>query len=122
MLDDHPMVLVTGHRRESFGSALESICRAIGTLAERFPDHQFVYPVHLNPNVWEPVHRLLHPAANPINTKLHAHNRTLVLFKAVISRYSPRFRFPRKLAFLLPSSNHLLHPDQIVYLHMLPVL
>jgi UDP-N-acetylglucosamine 2-epimerase (non-hydrolysing) len=61
------MVLITGHRRESFGSALENICRAIGTLAERFPGHQFVYPVHLNPNVWEPVHRLL---AGPVNVHL----------------------------------------------------
>ena len=54
-----PVVLVTGHRRESFGPGLERICLAIGSLAERFGDHQFVYPVHLNPNVWEPVHRLL---------------------------------------------------------------
>jgi UDP-N-acetylglucosamine 2-epimerase (non-hydrolysing) len=63
MLGDRPLVLVTGHRRESFGSGLENICRAVGSLAERFPDHQFVYPVHLNPNVQEPVRRLLaHPA------------------------------------------------------------
>lgn len=59
MLADAPLVLVTGHRRESFGPGLKNICRAIRSLAERFPGHQFVYPVHLNPNVWEPVHRLL---------------------------------------------------------------
>jgi UDP-N-acetylglucosamine 2-epimerase (non-hydrolysing) len=54
-----PMVLVTGHRRENFGHGIEQICRAIATLANRFPDHRFVYPVHLNPNVLEHVNRLL---------------------------------------------------------------
>ena len=54
-----PMVLITGHRRENFGDGIEQICQAIATLAERFPDHRFVYPVHLNPNVLEHVNRLL---------------------------------------------------------------
>jgi UDP-N-acetylglucosamine 2-epimerase (non-hydrolysing) len=45
------LVLITGHRRESFGEKLQSICRAIDDLAAAFPDVQFVYPVHLNPNV-----------------------------------------------------------------------
>jgi UDP-N-acetylglucosamine 2-epimerase (non-hydrolysing) len=54
-----PMVLVTGHRRENFGDGFERICAALGTLAERFPDVDIVYPVHLNPNVREPVNRLL---------------------------------------------------------------
>ncbi|MCE5230182.1 UDP-N-acetylglucosamine 2-epimerase (non-hydrolyzing) [bacterium] len=53
------MVLITGHRRENFGSGFESICQAIAELAGRYPDCEFVYPVHLNPNVQEPVHRLL---------------------------------------------------------------
>ncbi|MQA28768.1 MAG: UDP-N-acetylglucosamine 2-epimerase (non-hydrolyzing) [Luteitalea sp.] len=53
------MVLITGHRRESFGPGMESICRAIAELARRFPTTRFVYPVHLNPNVREPVFRLL---------------------------------------------------------------
>lgn len=57
--DRKPMVLVTGHRRENFGPALESICKALVELASRFPEAQFVYPVHLNPNVREPVFRLL---------------------------------------------------------------
>lgn len=52
-------VLVTGHRRENFGGGFEEICRAIAALADRFPDVAFVYPVHLNPNVREPVDRLL---------------------------------------------------------------
>ena len=54
-----PMVLITGHRRENFGDGIAQICRAIAALAERFPDHLFVYPVHLNPNVLVHVNRLL---------------------------------------------------------------
>ena len=46
-----PLVLITGHRRESFGDKLRSICRAVDDLAASFPHVQFVYPVHLNPNV-----------------------------------------------------------------------
>lgn len=53
------LVLITGHRRENFGSGFESICQAIAELAKLFPGNQFVYPVHLNPNVREPVFRLL---------------------------------------------------------------
>jgi UDP-N-acetylglucosamine 2-epimerase (non-hydrolysing) len=63
-LGDRPMVLITGHRRESFGSGFSQICEAIHMLAAKFPDHEFVYPVHLNPNVQEPVHRLLGDLAN----------------------------------------------------------
>jgi len=59
-----PIVLITGHRRESFGQGLENMCRAIVSLARRFPETHFVYPVHLNPNVREPVHRLLGSAVN----------------------------------------------------------
>ena len=54
-----PMVLITGHRRESFGGGFERICQAIAQLATTHPDHDFVYPVHLNPNVQQPVNRLL---------------------------------------------------------------
>jgi UDP-N-acetylglucosamine 2-epimerase (non-hydrolysing) len=53
------VVLITGHRRESFGRGFEEICSAIHELALLFPDHQFVYPVHLNPHVREPVLRIL---------------------------------------------------------------
>jgi len=59
MLGDRRMVLVTGHRRENFGQGFENICGAIATLAERFSDCRFVYPLHLNPNVQEPVRRIL---------------------------------------------------------------
>ncbi len=57
--EGRPLVLITGHRRENFGGGFEEICRAIGTLADRYPQGEFVYPVHLNPNVQEPVRRLL---------------------------------------------------------------
>ncbi|WP_259251087.1 non-hydrolyzing UDP-N-acetylglucosamine 2-epimerase [Achromobacter sp. JUb104] len=57
--DDRRVVLITGHRRESFGSGFERICQAIANSAASFPDHDFIYPVHLNPNVREPVNRLL---------------------------------------------------------------
>jgi UDP-N-acetylglucosamine 2-epimerase (non-hydrolysing) len=53
------IVLITGHRRESFGEGFDRICRSIKTLAEQFPKVHFVYPVHLNPNVKEPVERIL---------------------------------------------------------------
>lgn len=52
-------ILVTGHRRESFGSGFENICTALATVADRHPEVDIVYPVHLNPNVQEPVKRLL---------------------------------------------------------------
>jgi UDP-N-acetylglucosamine 2-epimerase (non-hydrolysing) len=55
---DKRMVLVTGHRRENFGDGFEAICQALSNLAER-DDLELIYPVHLNPNVREPVNRLL---------------------------------------------------------------
>jgi len=58
-IGDRRMVLVTGHRRENFGDGMEQMCSAILILARRFPDVEFLYPVHLNPNVREPVGRLL---------------------------------------------------------------
>lgn len=53
------MILVTGHRRESFGQGFEQICHALAHIAANNPDVQIVYPVHLNPNVSEPVNRIL---------------------------------------------------------------
>lgn len=58
-LGDKRMVLITGHRRENFGDGFENICQAISELAEKFPDVHFIYPVHLNPNVRDPVQRIL---------------------------------------------------------------
>lgn len=53
------LILVTGHRRESFGGGFERICQSLANTARTHSDTQIVYPVHLNPNVREPVNRLL---------------------------------------------------------------
>jgi UDP-N-acetylglucosamine 2-epimerase (non-hydrolysing) len=59
IVDDERFVLITGHRRENFGCGFEEICNAILALSSRFPEVHFIYPVHLNPNVQEPVNRIL---------------------------------------------------------------
>jgi UDP-N-acetylglucosamine 2-epimerase (non-hydrolysing) len=58
------IILVTGHRRENFGSGFEEICQALNHLAEKYPDVQIIYPVHLNPNVQRPVTKFLKDAEN----------------------------------------------------------
>ena len=58
-LQQSRMILVTGHRRENFGEGFQQICEALQTIALQQPDVQIVYPVHLNPNVLEPVNRIL---------------------------------------------------------------
>jgi UDP-N-acetylglucosamine 2-epimerase (non-hydrolysing) len=57
-------VLITGHRRENFGDGFLQICHALQELAARYPAVQFVYPVHLNPNVQQPVNAILADVAN----------------------------------------------------------
>jgi UDP-N-acetylglucosamine 2-epimerase (hydrolysing) len=59
-----PVVLITGHRRESFGEPFRHFCGALCTLANRYRDAQFVYPLHLNPNVREPARALLGDVPN----------------------------------------------------------
>jgi UDP-N-acetylglucosamine 2-epimerase len=61
---DYPLVLITAHRRESFGEPFRQMCSAIRELAVRHRSVQFVYPVHLNPNVRKPVYDLLAGLAN----------------------------------------------------------
>ena len=58
------LILITGHRRENFGDGFVEICRGLKTLADEFPAVDFVYPVHLNPNVQTPVRSLLGESAN----------------------------------------------------------
>ncbi|WP_058911766.1 non-hydrolyzing UDP-N-acetylglucosamine 2-epimerase [Entomohabitans teleogrylli] len=60
------MILVTGHRRESFGQGFEHICQALAEIAASHQDVQIVYPVHLNPNVSEPVNRILGNTSNVV--------------------------------------------------------
>ena len=63
--EERRLILVTAHRRENFGEPLENICLALRTLASEYGESlRIVYPVHLNPNVQEPVYRLLGKVAN----------------------------------------------------------
>jgi UDP-N-acetylglucosamine 2-epimerase (non-hydrolysing) len=83
---DGKMVLITGHRRESFGEGFESLCSAIAALSEAFPDHRFVYPVHLNPNVRKPVYRILsnRPNVHLIEPVAYLEFVTLMLHSRII--------------------------------------
>ena len=63
-LGDKKMILITGHRRENFGDGFNSICLGIRRLAEMNPDCEFLYPVHLNPNVQKPVFKILGKVKN----------------------------------------------------------
>jgi UDP-N-acetylglucosamine 2-epimerase (non-hydrolysing) len=60
---DKRLILVTGHRRENFGEAFEQICLALLDIADKYPDTNILYPVHLNPNVQEPVQKILEKAS-----------------------------------------------------------
>ena len=62
--EGHKLVLITGHRRENFGDGFVEICHGLKTIADEFPLVDFVYPVHLNPNVQVPVQNLLSESAN----------------------------------------------------------
>jgi UDP-N-acetylglucosamine 2-epimerase (non-hydrolysing) len=68
------IILVTGHRRESFGDGFDNICHAIREIADSFVNVAFIYPVHLNPNVCEPVNRILggHPRIHLIEPLSYA--------------------------------------------------
>ncbi len=61
---ERDFILVTGHRRENFGDGFQNICKAIQQIAKQHPELDLVYPVHLNPNVQEPVYQLLSDLPN----------------------------------------------------------
>lgn len=61
------LVLITGHRRENFGDGFISMCRAIKTLTEKYIDVDFVYPMHLNPNVRQPIHEVFGENLSELN-------------------------------------------------------
>ncbi len=90
---DARIVLVTGHRRESFGEGFQRICRALRTLAEKHPEVELVYPVHLNPRVQEPVRRTL------------AHLPNVHLLEPLA--YAPFVRLMDRCAFLITDSGGL---------------
>jgi len=74
--NDPQLILITGHRRENFGKGFEHICNAISILANKFPNIHFVYPMHLNPNVREPVKRILkvvHDPSTPSKSNKNIH-------------------------------------------------
>ena len=61
---NNKIILITGHRRENFGEGFDNICQAIARLAKEFNDYNFIYPVHLNPNVRKPVFEILSKQEN----------------------------------------------------------
>jgi UDP-N-acetylglucosamine 2-epimerase (non-hydrolysing) len=69
MTNERRLVLITGHRRENFGQGFINICQALRNLAKRFPEIDWLYPVHMNPNVAEVVHERLSGMANVYLTK-----------------------------------------------------
>lgn len=64
--DDRKMVLITGHRRENFGEGFISMCSAIRDLAKKYPEVDFVYPMHLNPNVRKPIRQVFGEMADQV--------------------------------------------------------
>ncbi|HOT97637.1 MAG TPA: UDP-N-acetylglucosamine 2-epimerase (non-hydrolyzing) [bacterium] len=97
------MVLITAHRRESFGEPFRELCQAIRELAGSFPDTRFIYPVHLNPNVRRPVGEILHGLGNvhliePVDylTLVHLMKRSALVLtdSGGIQEEAPTFAVP----------------------------
>ncbi len=65
--NNRKLVLITGHRRENFGDGFISMCKAIKTLTSKFPNVDFVYPMHLNPNVRKPIHEVFGDNLSDLN-------------------------------------------------------
>ncbi len=72
------LVLITGHRRENFGDGFISMCTAIRDLAAKYPDVDFVYPMHLNPNVRKPIHEVFGEIEPVHHTPYTIHNLFLI--------------------------------------------
>ena len=86
--DPRRMVLITAHRRESFGDAFVSLCNAIADLVTQRPDVLFVYPAHLNPNVQGPVGDILRPLSERVDNLLITHPQPYREFVALMKRSS----------------------------------
>lgn len=69
LVNGKKLVLITGHRRENFGDGFISMCQAIKALTIKYPDVDFVYPMHLNPNVRKPIHDIIRKSKFPQNPK-----------------------------------------------------
>ena len=83
-LDVGPAVLVTCHRRENFGSVMEGLCRMMSRLSSKYPGHQWIFPVHLNPVVREPVCRLLGGLPNLLLTDPVDYHTSLYLISRAV--------------------------------------
>ncbi|HQQ03699.1 MAG TPA: UDP-N-acetylglucosamine 2-epimerase (non-hydrolyzing) [Kiritimatiellia bacterium] len=97
------LILVTGHRRENFGAGMEQICLALRDIADALPDVDLVYPVHLNPNVREPVNRLLagqtrihlaDPVEYPVLVELLQRSWIILTDSGGIQEEAPTFGVP----------------------------
>lgn len=103
LIETKPIILVTCHRRENFGKVLEGICDMLKSLAARYPDFQWIFPVHLNPNVRGPVHQILDGVANisliePVDyrTSLYLISRSTLIISdsGGIQEEAPSFAVP----------------------------
>ena len=71
LADGRKLVLITGHRRENFGDGFINMCTAIKDLTQKYPDVDFVYPMHLNPNVRKPIHEVFGEDLSALKYVLH---------------------------------------------------
>jgi len=101
--DERRVVLVTAHRRENHGRPILDICQALQTLAQEWPDLHFVYPVHRNPNIWNPVHErlsgvpgitLLPPVDYSSLTHLMKHSRLILTDSGGVQEEAPSLGVP----------------------------
>lgn len=80
------MVLITGHRRENFGDGFISMCNAIKTLTAKYPDVDFVYPMHLNPNVRKPIHEVFGENLNNLGNMFFIEPQEYLSFVTLMER------------------------------------
>jgi len=80
-IEPKKFILVTAHRRESFGEPFRQLCMGLKLIAQQYPDWKIIYPVHLNPNVQKPVHEILETAKNVILTEPMDYFRFVHLMK-----------------------------------------
>jgi len=105
---DRRLVLITGHRRENFGEGFINICSSIKLLAEKYPEVDFVYPVHLNPQVRVAVHQVfgIHAIAGSLSTEITANIPEVAANVYLINplEYLPFVYLMNKSYFLLTDS------------------
>jgi UDP-N-acetylglucosamine 2-epimerase (non-hydrolysing) len=101
--EERNIILVTAHRRENHGRPIQEICHALRTLAQTWPQLQIVYPVHRNPNIWNPVHELLGnvpgitllpPVDYALLTHLMKHSRLILTDSGGIQEEAPSLGVP----------------------------